>query len=90
MACGVPQVATAVAAVPEVVRDGETGLLCPPAAPIELAEQMVRLLSDPDLRSRMSEASRERHRRLFTLERMLDETAAVWDRVVQEAAEAGR
>jgi hypothetical protein len=41
----------------------------------------VRLLDDPDLRGRMSVASRKRHRRLFTVDRMLDETVAVFDRV---------
>ena len=81
MACGVPQVATDVGGTSEAVSDGETGLLCPPNDPPGLAERIVRLLSDPDLRVRMSEASRERHRRSFTLDRMLDETAAVFDLV---------
>jgi glycosyltransferase involved in cell wall biosynthesis len=82
MACGVPQVATNVGGVPEAVSDGETGLLCPPRDGDRLADRIVRLLGDPQLRSRMSEASRQRHRRLFTLERMLDRTAALFDRVV--------
>ena len=81
MACGVPQVATDVGGTAEAVSDGETGLLCPPNDPPLLAERIVRLLNDPDLRSRMSQASRERHRRLFTLDRMLDGTVAVFDRV---------
>jgi glycosyltransferase involved in cell wall biosynthesis len=81
MACGVPQVATHAGGTPEAVSDGETGLLCPPKDPDRLAQQIVRLLSDPQLRERMSRASRERHRRFFTLERMLDETASVFDRV---------
>ena len=81
MACGVPQVATDVGGTSEAVSDGETGLLCPPNDAPRLAERIIRLLSDPDLRSRMSLASRERHRRLFTLDRMLDRTVAVFDRV---------
>jgi glycosyltransferase involved in cell wall biosynthesis len=81
MSCGVPQVTTNVGGTPEAISDGETGLLCPPNDPAALADRIVRLLGDPDLRARMSEASRERHRRLFTLDRMLDETAAVFDRV---------
>jgi len=84
MACGVPQVTTAVGGTPEAVRDGTTGLLCPPADPPALADRVVRLLGDPALRARMSEASRERHRRLFTIERMLGETAAVYERVAAE------
>jgi glycosyltransferase involved in cell wall biosynthesis len=81
LACGVPQVATNVGGIPEAVREGTTGLLCPPGDPDRLAQCVVRLLSDSDLRARMSRASRERHRRRFTVERMLDETAAVFDRV---------
>jgi len=79
MACGVPQVATDVGGTSEAVSDGETGLLCPPNDPPSLAERIVRLLRDPILRARMSEASRARHRRFFTLDRMLDETAAAFD-----------
>jgi glycosyltransferase involved in cell wall biosynthesis len=81
LACGVPQVATNVGGIPEAVREGATGLLCPPDDPDRMAQCIVRLLSDSALRARMSRASRERHRRRFTIERMLDETAAVFDRV---------
>jgi glycosyltransferase involved in cell wall biosynthesis len=87
MACGVPQVATAVGGTPEAVRDGETGLLSPTVDPRAVAERIVRLLGDPSMRARMSAASRERHARLFTLERMLDRTAAVFDGVL--AADPG-
>jgi glycosyltransferase involved in cell wall biosynthesis len=94
MACGVPQVATAVGGVPEVVEHGETGFLCPPCDHVQLAQRIVQLLSDPDLRSRMAAASRKRHRRLFGIERMVAETAAVFDRVAANRArprpDAGR
>jgi len=80
LACGVPQVATDVGGIPEAVSDGTTGLLCTPEDPESLARQIIRLLSEPELRKRMSRASRERHHDLFTLERMLDQTAVVFDR----------
>lgn len=82
MACGVPQVATAVGGTPEAVCDGQTGLLCPADSPDCLADCLVRLLVDEDLRMRMGRASLERFRRLFTLERMLDRTAAVFERAL--------
>lgn len=47
MAMGKPVVATMVEGVPEVVRDGETGLLVPPGDAAELASAVVRLLCDP-------------------------------------------
>lgn len=82
MACGVPQIAVNTGGTPEVVSDGVTGLLCQPNDPAGLAEAITRLLSSPALRQRMSVASRDRQRRLFTVQRMVDETAAVLDLVV--------
>jgi glycosyltransferase involved in cell wall biosynthesis len=90
MACGVPQVATAVGGVPEVVEHGETGFLCPPCDHVQLAQRIVQLLSDPDLRRRLAAASRCRHRRLFGIERMVAETAAVFDRVAAHRADGCR
>jgi len=51
MACAVPVVATRVEAIPEIVEDGDTGLLVPPADPAALADALVALLEDP-LRAR--------------------------------------
>lgn len=82
MACGVPQVVTDVGGSSEAVAAGETGLLCPPNDPPALAARVAELLGDPARRERMSAASRERHRERFTLERMLDETAAVYEHVL--------
>jgi glycosyltransferase involved in cell wall biosynthesis len=47
MACGLPCVGTHVEAVPEIVRDGETGVLVPPGDPVALAGALERVLSDP-------------------------------------------
>jgi glycosyltransferase involved in cell wall biosynthesis len=66
MAAGVPQVATAVGGIPEIVDDGRTGLLLPaPPEPAELAERVVRLLGDPELRARLAAAGRERFAERF-------------------------
>jgi glycosyltransferase involved in cell wall biosynthesis len=81
MACGVPQITTGVGGTAEVVQDGETGLFCRPNDPAHLADGVVRILGDSDLRARMSEASRERHRRLFSVERMVDQIVEVFNRV---------
>ena len=50
LAVGTPVIATAVGGVPEVVRDGENGLLVAPGNPLALAETMVRFFADDDLR----------------------------------------
>lgn len=60
MALGKPPVVTSVGGIPEVVRDQENGILVPPGDPAALAGGIVRLLSDPVLRSEMGEAARLR------------------------------
>jgi glycosyltransferase involved in cell wall biosynthesis len=81
MACGVPQVATAVGGTPEAVT-ADTGVLVPPSDPAAVAEATVRLLRDPELRRRMAEASRRRHAQAFTVERMVGETEALYREVL--------
>lgn len=60
MACGVPVVATAVNAVPDVVLPGETGLLVPPERPELLASAIAHLLDHPERAARMAGRARER------------------------------
>jgi len=77
-ACGVPQVATDVGGTREALVP-ETGLLVPPGDPVALADAVITLLRDPERRAAMSAASRQRHAERFTVERMVAETAAVYD-----------
>lgn len=67
MAAGVPVVATAVGGVPELVVEGETGLLVPPGDGSALAQAIERLLDDADLRRRLGEAGRRRVETTFSL-----------------------
>jgi glycosyltransferase involved in cell wall biosynthesis len=60
MAAGLPVVASAVGGIPEIVRDGETGLLVPPGDADALAAALGRLLDDDGLRRRLGAAGRER------------------------------
>ena len=80
-ACGVPQVATDVGGTGEAVVP-ETGILIAPHDPRALADALAELLEDPARRARMAEASRARHAERFTAERMVRETAAVYDAVL--------
>jgi glycosyltransferase involved in cell wall biosynthesis len=58
LSVGVPVVATAVGGVPEVVHDGENGLLVPPGRPDALAAAMRRVLEEPGLRDRLASAAK--------------------------------
>ncbi len=60
MACGLPCVGTRVEAVPEIVRDGETGFLVPPGDPVALGLALERLLDDPVLSRAMGARGRAR------------------------------
>jgi glycosyltransferase involved in cell wall biosynthesis len=57
LAVGSPVIATSVGGVPEVVRDGENGLLVEPNDPRALADAIGRLFADDDLRRRLSDAA---------------------------------
>jgi glycosyltransferase involved in cell wall biosynthesis len=60
MAAGLPVVATAVGAVPDVVADGVTGFVVPPRQPAQLAAAIERLAGDPALRAQLGKAARVR------------------------------
>jgi glycosyltransferase involved in cell wall biosynthesis len=90
MACAKPVVATAAGGIPEVVVDGETGLLVPPRDDRALAAAVVRLLRDEALRARMGAAGLARVRNHFSAERMVRDTLAVYQDAVQAGTRAGK
>jgi len=81
MACARAIVATRAGGIPEIVEDEVNGLLVPPRDHTALAQAIVRALKDEALRRRMGDAGLARVRERFTVDRMVDETAAVYARV---------
>jgi len=77
MACAVPCVGTRIEAVPEIVKDGETGLLVPPGDAVALAEALERLLGDPARARAMGARGRARVAQRF-----------VWGRVAERLERA--
>jgi glycosyltransferase involved in cell wall biosynthesis len=71
MARGLPVVATRVGGNPEVVVEGETGLLVPARSEVELAWAMQRLRNDPEGSRRMGEAGRKRVLQHFDVRQMV-------------------
>jgi len=82
MAAGKPVVATAVGGIPEVVRDGETGLLVPSGEPGRFAEALIRLLETPILAKAMEEAGRAWAEKAFSLEQEVKQTCALYRHVL--------
>ncbi|MBN9530119.1 MAG: glycosyltransferase family 4 protein [Alphaproteobacteria bacterium] len=68
--------ATRFSGIPELIRDGETGMLVPPGDPPALAEGLARMIADPALRLRLGRAGERRVRQDFDMNRGLDLIAA--------------
>jgi glycosyltransferase involved in cell wall biosynthesis len=85
MACGKPIVATTAGGMPEVVADGRTGILVAPRDHQAMAAALVTLLSDETARAAMGAAGLARVRTMFSAERMVRETLAVYRRVAMHA-----
>jgi glycosyltransferase involved in cell wall biosynthesis len=81
MLAGRPVVASAVSSIPEIVVDGETGLLVHPDDPAALAAAVSGLLADGGLALRLGAAGLARARREFSVDRMTTRTIAVYERV---------
>lgn len=82
MACGLPVVATDVGGNPELVADGETGRVVPPANPTALGTALAKILKDPEGAERMGAAGRARFLARYTIERMVADTVQCYEEVV--------
>jgi glycosyltransferase involved in cell wall biosynthesis len=67
MACGRPVVGSRVGGIPEMIIDGETGLLTPPRDPAALAAAIKRLLTHPEMCRHLGDAARRRCERHFSI-----------------------
>lgn len=74
---GLACVSSAVSAVPEVIDDGETGLLTAERRPDQVADALARLIADPALRARIGATAAQRVRERFSTEPGLDRMAAL-------------
>ncbi len=92
MAYALPVVCSEEGSLPDIIRDGETGILVAKGDAPALAAALKSLMLDPDRRRRMGEAGRARYEANFTLDRMeenvaaaLDDCLAAWHRPTSRA-----
>jgi starch synthase len=82
MACGTAVVGSRVGGIPEVVSDGETGLLVPPDDPAGLADALNALVEDPARAAAMGRLGRERAIAHFGWPAIAAQTAALYSELV--------
>ncbi len=84
MAAGLPVVASRVGGLPELVREGVTGLLVEPRNPRSLAEGIIRLLADEEARQQFGQNGRNFAAGEFSTEKMVSETCRVYEEILKE------
>ena len=84
MACEAPVVASAVGGIVEVVEDGKTGVLVPPAQPEALADAIGRVLANPTLARDMGRAGRKRVEEKFSWASVAERTEQVYADAITE------
>ncbi|MES1993910.1 MAG: glycosyltransferase [Pseudomonadota bacterium] len=85
MAQGLPIVASRVGGIPELIEDGQTGLLVPPGDASALAAALTRLVADAELRARLGAAARQAAA-AYTPEAMATAYATLYHDIAQEHA----
>jgi N-acetyl-alpha-D-glucosaminyl L-malate synthase BshA len=85
LASGVPVIGTDAGGLPEVVRHGETGFLCPVGDVEAMSEAAVRLLEDRDLWQTMSERAAADARERFSLDSIVAEYEAFYEYTLARA-----
>jgi glycosyltransferase involved in cell wall biosynthesis len=78
-------VATRLAGMPELVTDGETGLLVPPRDPDAIAAAVLRLHADPTWRQQLARAGRKRVEAEFSLDAKVEATERLYRRLVDQS-----
>lgn len=79
--CNVPVVAASAGGIPEIVQNGKTGLLSPPQKALLLAENVLKLIADPELKKSLTENAKEFVTN-FSKERTAEATLSVYKEIL--------
>jgi lipopolysaccharide heptosyltransferase II len=77
-ACGVPVIATRVGGVVDIIDDGKTGLLVPPAEPGAIAEAAMKIFKDPKLAVSLAEEAYKKVKEKYNVELMVENTLKIY------------
>lgn len=76
---GLPVIASDVGGIPEIIENGKSGLLIPPANPKEIASAIKKLIEDKTLRENLAKNLHEKIKKEFFLDKMLRETISLYE-----------
>lgn len=82
MASALPVVSTTVGGIPELVEDGQTGVLVPPNDPVSLARAINALLDDPERMRAMGARGRERVKEYFTWDKVAERVLGFYQEIL--------
>ena len=88
MVAGVPVVASAVGSVPDMITDGVTGRLIPPADGSRMADAVAELLDDVDATKNMIANARRKALETYTIERMVSKYEELFERLASSGPAA--
>lgn len=79
MACGKPVISTSVGAIPEVIDDGKTGIIVPPKDSGALADAILKLVGDRELRLKMGEEGQKKARQKYSWNHITEQYIQVYE-----------
>jgi glycosyltransferase involved in cell wall biosynthesis len=83
-AAGLPIVATPAGGIPEIVKNGENGILAPIDAPEQLAEAVIQLMADESLAKKFGSAGKSRAKQLFSIPKMVNEYSMLYQDMMED------
>ncbi len=84
MAAGKPVIATRVGGIPDIIEDGENGILVPPEDSNAMANAILRLANDDDLRDKLGKNARKKFAESYSSEAILSKIEALYDELLEK------